>query len=432
MNNYIIKHLRLLIYLQLKFIFQSLDMKIKTSRQIAISFLKIPLVTALILISGYCYAQKVKDVKKYSTIEYAPFNDNGGHWYSIADKHNLINALPDRPRYKQTEIAKIADNMLLFQKDNGGWPKNYDFFAILTSEQASIVKAAKGEINTTFDNGSTYTQIAALAIAYYNTKAEKYKEGSIKGLEFILKSQYKNGGWPQYYPIEKDNYSSHITYNDGAMMGIMQLIKEILDNEPLYTFVDSRLRGKLQVAYNRGLDCIIKTQINDAGKPTAWCQQYDEVTLQAAWARKFEPPCICNKESCDIIMFLMSINHPSKAIIESVQNAVSWIDASIIHNTLVKRIDAPKVKTPYKVSVYDRIVVIDSTAPAIWTRFYELKTHRPMFCNRDSKVVYSLAEVARERRDGYGWYTYEPQKVLNKYPAWQKKWAPNNDVLKSN
>ena len=407
-------------------------MKIKTSRQHAISYLKIPLVTALILLSGFSYAQEVKEVKKYSTIDYAPFNDNGGHWYSIADKHNLINALPDRPRHKQTEIAKIADNMLLFQKDNGGWPKNYDFFAILTPEQASIVKAAKGEINTTFDNGSTYTQIAALAIAYYNIKAEKYKEGCIKGLEFILKSQYKNGGWPQYYPIEKDNYSSHITYNDGAMMGVMLLMKDILDGEPLYTFVDARLRGKLQLAYSKGLDCILKTQINDAGKPTAWCQQYDEVTLQPAWARKFEPPCICNKESCDIIMFLMSIDHPNKAIIESVQNAVSWFDVSTIHNTLVKRIDAPKVQTPYKVSVSDRVVVIDSTAPAIWTRYYELKTHRPMFCNRDSKVVYSLAEVARERRDGYGWYTYDPQKVLNAYPAWQKKWASDNNVLKSN
>ena len=57
------------------------------------------------------------------------------------------------------------------------------------------------------------------------------------------------------------------------------------------------------------------------------------------------------------------------------------------------------------------------------TRYYELKTHVPLFCNRDSKVVYSLAEVDRERRDGYGWYTYEPQKVLKAFPEWAKKWG---------
>ena len=372
-------------------------------------------------LSGISYAQQRIDNKNYSTIDYEPFADNTGHWYSIASKENIINALPDKPRYKPTEITAIADNMLLFQKNNGGWPKNYDFFAILSPQQKKLVQAAKAETNTTFDNGNTYTQIAALAIAFKVTKAEKYKTGCVKGLNFVLKAQYKNGGWPQYYPIEPNNYSSHITYNDDAMLGVMQLMKDILDGNDQYSFINDTMRNRLQSAYNKGIDCILKTQINDAGKPTAWCQQYDEVTLQPAWARKFEPPCICNKESSSLVLFLMSIDHPSKEICDAIENAVTWFNESIIHNTLVKSIEAPRVQTPYKISTHDRIVVTDSTAPAIWTRYYELKTHRPMFCNRDSKVVYSLAEVARERRDGYGWYSYAPQEVLNKYKEWKKK-----------
>ena len=126
----------------------------------------------------------------------------------------------------------------------------------------------------------------------------------------------------------------------------------------------------------------------------------------------------------------MSIDHPNKKTIHAVQNSVVWFNESIIHNTRVKRIPAPRMVTPFRVSVSDRVVVIDSMAPPIWTRYYELKTHRPLFCNRDSKVVYSLSEVLRERRDGYGWYTYDPQNVLKKYPEWQKKWAPDNNVLK--
>jgi len=201
----------------------------------------------------------------------------------------------------------------------------------------------------------------------------------------------------------------------------MQLLKDILDGDDQYSFIDKGFKIKLQTAYNKGLDCILKTQINDAGKPTAWCQQYDEVTLQPAWARKFEPPSICNKESSGLVLFLMSIDHPSKEIIDAVDNAVVWFEASKIYNTRVKTIPAVKTTTPYKVSVSDRVVVTDSTAPAIWTRYYELKTHRPMFCNRDSKVVYTLAEVTRERRDGYSWYNYAPQEVLNKYIKWKKR-----------
>lgn len=405
-------------------------MRCTTNRQQNTSIFTVTGLVLLLLIHGFfSYAQGKTTGPKFTSIDYAPFADNTGHWYCIASKDNMINALPNRPRYKPTEIVNIADNMLLFQKNNGGWPKNYDFFAILTPKQKEKVEKGKSLTNTTFDNGNTYTQIEALAIAYNATGIEKYKAGCLKGLNFVLQAQYENGGWPQYYPIEKNNYSSHITYNDDAMLGIMQLLKDILDGGPQYAFVDSNLRLKLREAYSKGLDCIIKTQINDAGKPTAWCQQYDEVTLQPAWARKFEPPSICNKESTGLVLFLMSIDKPDKEVITCVQNAVAWFDASIIHNTLVKTVQAPKMQTPFRTSVSDRFVVIDSTAPPIWTRYYELKTHRPMFCNRDSKIVYSLAEVTRERRDGYGWYTYSPQEVLDKYPEWQKKCALDNNVL---
>ena len=151
----------------------------------------------------------------------------------------------------------------------------------------------------------------------------------------------------------------------------------------------------------------MKTQITDNGKLTAWCQQYDD-NLAPAWARKFEPPSICNRESVGIVDFLMSIKNPDEAIINSVKSAMAWFEESKIYGIRVKTIEAPVTKFPFRTSHTDRVVVADSTAPPIWTRYYELKTHRPLFCNRDSKVVYSLAEVERERRDGYGWYTYEP------------------------
>jgi len=359
------------------------------------------------------------------TINPEPFADNAGHWYAIFNKENIINPLPGKPRYQPTDVRSIADNIILFQKKNGGWPKNYDPFAILTSAQKDSVINAKDQTNTTFDNGSTYNQIAALATAWSDLHDDRYSTAVIKGLNFILAAQYHNGGWPQYYPLES-NYSRCITFNDGAYEGIMRVLKDIKDKKPQYAFVDHQLWQKLTTAYDKGMDCILKTQINDAGTPTAWCQQYDESSLKPAWARKFEPPSICNKESADLVLFLMSIEDPSPAIKTAIDNAVAWFKASVIANTRVKTIPAERMVTPFRVSISDRIVVVDSTAPPIWTRYYELKTHRPIFCNRDSKIVYSLAEVTRERRDGYGWYTYSPQLVLDQYPAWQSAHLPSS------
>jgi PelA/Pel-15E family pectate lyase len=376
------------------------------------------ILSAIVVFPFLSFAQK-KPVA--NAIDPDPFADAAHHWYDLYEKGNVIFPRPRHPRYEKTQLKEIGDNILLYQKNNGGWPKNYDIFAILTPDQKDSLVKSKSVLNTTFDNGTTYTHVAALCQTYSATGEEKYKRAALAGIDFILSAQYaSNGGWPQYYPLE-ENYSRHITYNDGAMIGILQLLKDILDGKPEYSFVDKTRLDKIKSAYERGLQCTLSLQINDVGKPTAWCQQYDEVTLQPAWARKFEPPCICNGESSDIILFLMSIDKPDKKVIDAVEYAVQWFNESKILNTRVKTVSAPPLQTPYLILTTDRVVVNDPSAPPIWTRYYELKTHRPMFCNRDSSIVYSLAEVARERRAGYGWYTYGPQKVLDQYTAWHKK-----------
>jgi PelA/Pel-15E family pectate lyase len=287
---------------------------------------------------------------------------------------------------------------------------------------------AKNSLHTTFDNSTTYTHVNYLAQVYTLTKIEKYKDACLEGIKFILSAQFANGGWPQYFPLEKDNYSRRITFNDGAYIGVMQTLKMIVDNDPNFAFIGNDVREKVKLAYDKGLACILKLQIVDNGRLTAWCQQHDEITLKPAWARAFEPPSICNGESSSIVLFLMSIDHPDQKIIESVQSAVKWFIDSKILNTKVETVPAPAFKSQWKTATYDRVVVIDPLAKPIWTRYYELGTDKPLFCDRNSKFLYSLAEVSRERRSGYGWYTYSPQEALDKYPEWQKKWVPGKNV----
>jgi PelA/Pel-15E family pectate lyase len=353
------------------------------------------------------------------------FASNAGHWYGIKDKHNVINPKRKQPRYAANDVVAIGDNILLFQKNNGGWAKNYDVTAILTPDQQDSIRNDKGNLNTTFDNGTTYTHVASLADIYRATGQQKYADAAVKGIQFILSAQYGNGGWPQYYPLE-NNYSRHITYNDDAYVGIMELLKDIKDHREKFSFIGDELYSRVEQSFNKGIDCIINTQINDFGEVTAWCQQHDEVTLQPAWARAFEPPSICNAESANIVLLLMSIDHPSAEVKSAVKHAVTWFKDSAIEGIRVQTVAAKPDTSQYTISRTDRVVVQDPSAPPIWTRYYELQTHRPMFCNRDSKVVYSLAEVARERRSGYAWYTYNPQKVLAKYPAWSQKWLSSN------
>jgi PelA/Pel-15E family pectate lyase len=355
-----------------------------------------------------------------SGIDISGFHDSAHHWYDIDDDDKMINGQPGQSRYNESQVAEIASNILLYQKDNGGWPKNYDMLAVLTGAQADTVTRARGEENTTFDNGTTHSQVAYLARAYRITHDDRFRLGALRGIEFILRAQYPNGGWPQFYP-DPSGYRKYITFNDGAMIGVMNILRRIVENDSDFVFVDSGQGGRAADAFKRGLECILKCQVARNGKKLVWGQQHDNVDLRPQSARNFEPASLTGRESAEILLFLMAIQHPDRKIIEAVDGGVEWIKGSAIHGIRVNEIPAPLADFKYRKHVdFDRIVVKDSTAPPIWARMYDVDTNTPIFCNRDKKIVYSLAEVERERRVGYTWYTYAPQEVLEKYEGWRK------------
>ncbi len=78
-------------------------------------------------------------------------------------------------------------------------------------------------------------------------------------------------------------------------------------------------------------------------------------------------------ESVDIVLLLMSIENPSEKVRNAVEYAVAWFEASKIYNTKIETVDAPEMVTPFTVSKHDKVVVNSAGAPAIWTRYYELK-----------------------------------------------------------
>lgn len=293
--------------------------------------------------------------------------------------------------YASAEALRIADNLVLYQRSSGGWPKNIDMANPLSeSGRASLLRDQKN-IDSTIDNGATYTQLSFLARVITAQRQERHRESFLKGLDYLLQAQYPNGGWPQFYP-DLTGYYKHITYNDDAMIGVMKLLRDVADAKPVYAFVDEARRARAANAVEKGIECILKTQVIVNGKRTVWCAQHDEVTLAPAAARTYELVSLSGGESVGIVRFLMSIKDPSPAVVEAIESAIAWFEQS-------------QLKGP------------------IWARFYEIGTNRPIFAGRDGVVKYSIAEIEQERRTGYNWYVDSPAKLLQKdYPAWREKY----------
>src|SRR5436305_10971888 len=116
-----------------------------------------------------------------------------------------------RDWYGSSEAARIAFNLISYQRESGGWPKNIDMAVVLSEGQRSAVVREKASADSTIDNDATYTQLIFLARVYTLQQLPAYRESFLRGFDYLLKAQYRNGGWHQYYPIRK-GYYMHITF----------------------------------------------------------------------------------------------------------------------------------------------------------------------------------------------------------------------------
>lgn len=200
--------------------------------------------------------------------------------------------------YSTPEATRIADNLLLYQRDTGGWPKNIDMTAVVTSADRARLTGETIQTDSTIDNGATTTEIETLARVFTATQLPRFRDGALDGLDYLLRAQYPNGGWPQYFPL-RDNYSRHITFNDDAMARVLTMLRRVAEGQAPYAFVDAGRRERVRTAVARGLDAILATQIRVKGELTVWCAQHDAVTLEPALARAYELPSFSGANRCE-------------------------------------------------------------------------------------------------------------------------------------
>ena len=229
--------------------------------------------------------------------------------------------------YSSDEAKLVAENVLLSQKEIGGWEKNKAYHHPFSESEKNHYIKDKDEIGATFDNSATITELRFLAKVYSHIKDARYKQAFNRGLEYIFVAQYNNGGWPQYYPL-RSGYYCRITYNDDAMVNILNFLDEIISDNNDFTAlqINKENKTKARNAFKKGVDCILKTQIIIDNKPTVWCAQHDEITLAPAKARSYELPSFSGSESVGVTLLLMSIENPSKEIIAAVNGAVQWFE----------------------------------------------------------------------------------------------------------
>lgn len=329
--------------------------------------------------------------------------------------------------YKTEEARRIGDQVLLYQRVTGGWPKNINMSRPLTDEErVQVLRDKERRDDSTTDNGATNMQMLYLAKLYQATQVERYKEGVLKAVEYLLSGQYENGGWPQFWP-EMHGYQMHITYNDDAMVNTMNLLRAVAQQkDPYQGLADEALRQRCMKAFDKGVECILKTQMhNKEGRLTVWCQQHYRDNYEPAPARAYELPSYCSMESASITRLLMSLPNPDERVKQAVHAAMAWFDKYKLTGLRIQRTG------PWASMDGDTKLVEDADAEPIWGRYYDLKYCEPYVCDRDGLPRRRLEDIGHERRNGYAWFGSRPAELYPTYDKWADRYDPQHKVTVS-
>jgi len=328
--------------------------------------------------------------------------------------------------YGGAEARRIADCVVSFQTPAGGWGKHTDFTQHVRAPGESFVGDSNSKFIVTndldapaamnwsyvgtFDNGATTTELRFLAkvISASGTNNGAWRAAFARGLDYIFAAQFPNGGWPQVWPLQ-GGYHDAVTFNDDAMLNIVQLLRGVAAGRGEFAFVPPELRARAAASWQHGLDCILAAQITVAGRRTVWGQQHDAITLAPVSARNYEMPSQASGESGTIVLFLMQLPEPDARVVAAVQAAAAWFQKTKIEGKAFRVVGSESRK----------LVDAPGSGP-LWARYYEIGTDRPIFGDRDRSIHDDVNELSRERRKGYGWFKDTGKRVLEHYATWAK------------
>ena len=331
--------------------------------------------------------------------------------------------------YGGAEARRLADNVASFQTPAGGWSKNFNTAdhrrrpGEAFSPETNLSKfLAPGDHDAphdahwayigTFDNNATIGELrflARVAAAADETTGASWRAAFVRGLNYVLAAQYPNGGWPQIFPLD-GGYHDAITFNDGAITNLIEFVRDVGAGRAEFAWLPADLRRRAAASEARGISCILACQLVIDGRRTVWCQQHDMLTLAPTSARNYEMPSQSGSESAGLAIFLMELPNPSPEVVRAVHAAAAWFEKTAQRDVAFTR--APDGS--------GRKLLPAPGSARLWARYYELRTDRPLFGDRDKSIHDNVNEISAERRNGYAWFNNAPERALDRYARWSK------------
>ncbi len=232
--------------------------------------------------------------------------------------------------YFYQAAEKAAAALIWGQSNEGGWNYLIDFagdrsikkwYATIGKNGWRLEEFQHYYGNDTYDDDVTSDAARFLLRLYLEKLDTKYKPALDKAINFILRSQYPIGGWPQRYPLKYDfnkaghpDYTSFYTYNDDVIWENLYFLIQCYQTLGEERFLDPIKRGMNFY--------LISQQANGA-----WGQQYN-MKMKVAGARTYEPTAYLPRTTVSNSLKLLTFYQYTgdRKFLTHVQTAIAWLD----------------------------------------------------------------------------------------------------------
>jgi len=320
--------------------------------------------------------------------------------------------------YYRDAARDVARALVKGQYCSGGWDYYIEFdpqkrapFPYRADGRCAQPGTDKSTRPTTLDDNVTQ---AATRLLMRVDRELDFSDAAIHdaarfALDSLVKAQHPNGAWPQRYsrfpdpaeyPVKRASYPeswprtwpgadyyTHYTFNDNSIVDALDAMLEAarIYKEPRYL-----------AAAEKGGEFMLLSQMPEP--QPGWAQQYDR-EMHPAWARQFEPPSITGGESQSVMRALMLLYRETgkQKYLEPLPRALAYYKRSIL----------PEVEAPSEI----RRRACPGRTPCA-ARFYELKTNRPLYVTKGTRVTAVGQGVTNV--DGYE-LSYNDQSVISHY-----------------
>lgn len=281
------------------------------------------------------------------------------------------------PYYWQS-AERVASAIMAAQLPCGGWNYMYNFepedstrawYNTIGRQAWRLEEFQHYYGNATFDDEVTMHSASLLLRMYLERHDTVYERPLNRAIDFVLQSQYANGGWPQRYPLKADHpfkgkadYTPFITLNDEVIPANIEFLLQC------YSTLG---RNDLIEPIRRAMDITARLQYH---KPLAgWCDQYTPDDLQPAHARSYEPNGINTGTTAHLIGIMADYYRLTgdPKFLRGIPDAIKFIEDQKLSDSLL-------ALCPSKPRMEGDIVV---------PRYISPETGKPMFVHRKGSNV---------------------------------------------